>query len=81
MDALVGDKNGHGISTRVTLSYAKRHYKQLISLTFVRKREYASTLTLWHRDLYFWGLRPRLHGLIKSESNHPSMVTIKIVYS
>ena len=49
-----------GISSRVTLSYAKRHY-QAADFFNIRQnnREYASTLTLWHRDLYFWGITPK----------------------
>ena len=47
--------------------------KRLISLTFVRKnREYASTLTLWHRDLYFWGITPKItwsYQKVKSKSS------------
>ena len=72
-----------GISSRVTLSYAKRHY-QAADFFNIRQnnREYASTLTLWHRDLYFWGITPKITwSYQKVKSNHPSMVTTKIVYS
>ena len=62
-----------GISSRITLSYAKRHY-QAADFFNIRQnnREYASTLTLWHRDLYFWGITPKITwSYQKVKSNHP----------
>ena len=62
-----------GISSRVTLSYAKRHYQAADFFNIRQKnREYASTLTLWHRDLYFWGITPKITwSYQKVKSNHP----------
>ena len=62
-----------GISSRITLSYAKRHYQAVDFFNIRQKnREYASTLTLWHRDLYFWGITPKITwSYQKVKSNHP----------
>ena len=62
-----------GISTRLSLSYARRTYKGADFFQIRQKNnEYGSNLTLWHRDLYFWGITPRITwSYQKISSNHP----------
>ena len=47
--------------------------KVLIYLIFVKKNnEYQSAVTLWHRDLYFWGITPKITwSYQRVSSNHP----------
>ena len=36
-----------------------------------KKHEYGTTLTVWNRNLYFWGITPRLtFSWDKTKSNH-----------
>lgn len=62
-----------GISSRLSLSYAKRTYKDVDFFNIRQKNdEYGATLTLWHRDLYFWGITPKVTWAYnKVRSNHP----------
>ncbi|MDU8924452.1 surface lipoprotein assembly modifier [Pasteurellaceae bacterium LIM206] len=72
-----------GISTRLQLSYAHRHYKSAVtkSRTFFappfyaekqKNREFGITLSLWHRQLHWLGITPRLTWAYQqTDSNHP----------
>lgn len=63
---------GAGISTRVILSYARRTYKD-VDLIGIRQKnnEYASTVTVWHRNVHFAGITPKLSwSYQKVSSNH-----------
>lgn len=62
-----------GISSRLSLSYAKRTYKDIDFFSIRQKNdEYGATLTLWHRDFYFWGITPKVTWAYnKVSSNHP----------
>lgn len=63
---------GAGISTRMILSYARRTYKD-VDLIGIRQKnnEYASTLTVWHRNVHFAGMTPKLSwSYQKVSSNH-----------
>ncbi|TDQ59698.1 uncharacterized protein DUF560 [Mesocricetibacter intestinalis] len=66
-----------GISTRLQLTYAERNYKEAYFVTpfhkFLQKnREYGSFFTLWHRQLHFGGITPKLTwSYHKTSSNNP----------
>lgn len=68
-----GQEWGAGISTRIMLSYARRTYKDMDLLGIRQKNhEYFSTFTIWHRNLHFWGITPKLSwSYQKVDSNHP----------
>lgn len=56
-----GQEWGKGISTRLTGSYAKRYAKGKDFFGFERKDdEYNASLSMWHRNVHFWGITPRL---------------------
>ncbi|OOF38816.1 hypothetical protein BKK47_08305 [Rodentibacter mrazii] len=62
-----------GISTRLNLAYARRIYKDVDFFNIRQKNdEYFAALTLWHRNIYFWGITPKLTWTYqKIKSNHP----------
>ncbi|OOF78534.1 hypothetical protein BKG96_05660 [Rodentibacter caecimuris] len=62
-----------GISTRLNLAYARRIYKDIDFFNIRQKNsEYFAVLTLWHRNIYFWGITPKLTWTYqKIKSNHP----------
>ncbi|OOF65447.1 hypothetical protein BKL51_05735 [Rodentibacter sp. Ppn85] len=62
-----------GISTRLNLAYARRIYKDIDFFNIRQKNsEYFAALTLWHRNIYFWGITPKLTWTYqKIKSNHP----------
>ncbi|OOF52849.1 surface lipoprotein assembly modifier [Rodentibacter genomosp. 2] len=62
-----------GISTRLTLAYARRIYKDIDFFNIRQKNsEYFAVLTLWHQNIYFWGITPKLTWTYqKIKSNHP----------
>ncbi|OOF44822.1 hypothetical protein BKK50_01105 [Rodentibacter rarus] len=62
-----------GISSRVNLAYARRTYKDIDFFQIRQKNdEYFTSVTLWHRDVYFWGITPKLKwSYQKISSNHP----------
>ena len=68
-----GQEWGWGISTRVSLAYARRTYKSADLFNIRQKNnEYQSAVTLWHRDLYFWGITPKITwSYQRVSSNHP----------
>ncbi|TCV82943.1 surface lipoprotein assembly modifier [Testudinibacter aquarius] len=62
-----------GISTRITLNYAKRQYKAA-DFTGIRQKndEYGAQFSIWHRNLHFWGITPRVTwAYTKIDSNNP----------
>jgi len=43
-------------------------------MLYIRQKnnEYQSAVTLWHRDLYFWGITPKITwSYQRVSSNHP----------
>ena len=68
-----GQEWGWGISTRISLAYARRTYKGADLFNIRQKNnEYQSVVTLWHRDLYFWGITPKITwSYQRVSSNHP----------
>ena len=64
---------GWGISTRISFAYARRTYKGADLFNIRQKNnEYQSAVTLWHRDLYFWGITPKITwSYQRVSSNHP----------
>ena len=50
-----------GISSRLSVAYARRTY-QGVDLFGIRQKnkEYQTNVTLWHRNVYFWGITPKL---------------------
>nr|WP_314741181.1 surface lipoprotein assembly modifier [uncultured Haemophilus sp.] len=68
-----GQEWGWGVSSRVSLSYAKRSYRAADLLQIRQKNdEYSTALTLWHRDLHFFGVTPKVTWQYqKVSSNHP----------
>ena len=68
-----GQEWGWGISTRISFAYARRTYKGADLFNIRQKNnEYQSAVTLWHRDLYFWGITPKITwSYQRVSSNHP----------
>lgn len=62
-----------GISTLTQLSYANKFYDRPDFFGIKQKgKEYGALLTLWHRDIYFWGITPKINlSYLKNDSNHP----------
>ncbi|MGC7559484.1 surface lipoprotein assembly modifier [Pasteurella sp. PK-2025] len=68
-----GQEWGKGLSTRLSLSYAKKHYKgpMIIFLTTQRNQEYGVNVSVWHRAIHYLGVTPRLtYSYNKVKSNH-----------
>ena len=62
-----------GISSRLSVAYARRAYKGEDLLGIRQKnKEYQTNVTLWHRNVYFWGITPKITwSYQKNDSNHP----------
>jgi len=62
-----------GISSRLSIAYARRSYKGADVLGIRQKNnEYQTNVTLWHRNIYFWGITPKITwSYQKNDSNHP----------
>ena len=62
-----------GISSRLSVAYARRAYKGEDLLGIRQKNnEYQTNVTLWHRNVYFWGITPKITwSYQKNDSNHP----------
>ena len=62
-----------GISSRLSVAYARRVYKGEDLLGIRQKNnEYQTNVTLWHRNVYFWGITPKITwSYQKNDSNHP----------
>jgi len=67
-----GQEWGWGMSSRLSGNFAYRPYDSKDFFGIVRKdHEYGATLSLWNRNLYFWGITPRLtFSWDKTKSNH-----------
>ena len=62
-----------GISSRLSVAYARRVYKGEDLLGIRQKnKEYQTNVTLWHRNVYFCGITPKITwSYQKNDSNHP----------
>ena len=67
-----GQEWGWGMSSRLVGTYARRNYDGLDFFGIKRKdKEYGVSLSLWNRNLYFWGITPRLtFSWDRTASNH-----------
>ncbi len=67
-----GQEWGKGLSSNVTLSAAKRHYRGVGFPNIKRAdKEYSARLALWHRGIHYWGITPRLvWSWSQTDSNH-----------
>ena len=67
-----GQEWGLGMSTRLVGTYARRNYDGPDFFGIKRKdNEYGVSLSLWNRNLYFWGITPRLtFSWNRTASNH-----------
>lgn len=63
-----------GISTSLAIDIARRNYQGADIFNIVRKdNEYMGRVSIWHRNIHFWGITPRLtlsHRI--TNSNHPA---------
>lgn len=69
-----GEEWNMGLSTLVTLSYAKRDYEEAGRLLAEAQenREFSSQVSVWHRSVHFWGVTPRITWAYQhNKSNHP----------
>lgn len=67
-----GQEWGWGMSSRLSGNLAYRKYDSRDFFGIVRKdHEFGATLSVWNRNLYFWGITPRLtFTWDKTRSNH-----------
>ncbi|MGR6980336.1 surface lipoprotein assembly modifier [Testudinibacter sp. P27/CKL/0425] len=50
-----------GISSQISLNYAKREYNAPGFANIRQKnKEYGGQINLWHRNIHFWGITPRI---------------------
>lgn len=63
----------YGVSSRFQVGYGKRQYRGADFFSIVQKaNEYSGAISLWHRDLYFFAVTPKITWLYqKIDSNHP----------
>ncbi|ECJ2445494.1 DUF560 domain-containing protein [Salmonella enterica subsp. diarizonae] len=63
----------YGISSVLQFSYGRKLYHGRDFFGIIQKNhEYASSITLWHRSIYFFGVTPKISWLYqKTNSNHP----------
>lgn len=70
-----------GISTRVNASYNLRQFNGkhfLFSNKTRRDEEYVGSLTIWHRNLHFWNVTPKINYIYrKVHSNIPEFYSKK----
>ena len=69
-----GQEWGKGFSTRVSVSFAQKHYKAPMPIFNItqRNKEYGVQASVWHRAIHFWDITPRLtYHFTKTKSNHP----------
>lgn len=69
-----GEEWWGGISSRIQLSYGKRKFEGMHSLfqTIRKDKEKDFSLTVWHRNLHFMGITPKItfnHHKVKSNLN------------
>lgn len=67
-----GQEWQYGVSSRLTLSASKRDNDGVDFFNIQRSdREYSTNLSLWHRNIHYWGITPRLQwSWSKTDSNH-----------
>ncbi|MGX2975303.1 surface lipoprotein assembly modifier [Ursidibacter arcticus] len=69
-----------GISSRIQLSYGKRKFDQAHAIfNQIRKdKELGISLTLWHRNLHFWGITPKIsYSYQRVNSNFADLYSYK----
>lgn len=69
-----GEAWDRGISTRVSVGYAKKDYDDKSRFTQIegKDKEYNANFSIWKRDLYLMGLTPRITwSYTKIDSNDP----------
>ncbi|MGX3022087.1 surface lipoprotein assembly modifier [Ursidibacter sp. B-7004-1] len=69
-----GQEWGQGLSTRLSVSFAQKHYKGPMPIFNItqRNKEYGVQASIWHRAVHYWGVTPRLtYSFTKTRSNHP----------
>ncbi len=64
---------GFGISTRMSLGFAEKYFKGKDFTGIKRKdKEYNLNMSVWHRNIHFLGITPRLTWSYKRvDGNHP----------
>ncbi len=62
-----------GISSIMQINYANKFYDSADFFGIQqRNKEYGALITLWHRDIYYFGITPKINlSYFKSDSNHP----------
>lgn len=62
-----------GLSSQIRVGYAEKNYQgKDFWLIQQMDHDYSGSLTLWHRNLYFYGMTPKLTWLYqRTDSNHP----------
>ncbi|MGX2950026.1 surface lipoprotein assembly modifier [Ursidibacter sp. B-7004-1] len=69
-----GQEWGKGLSTRLSVSFAQKHYKGPMPIFNItqRNKEYGVQASIWHRAVHYLGVTPRLtYSFTKTRSNHP----------
>ncbi|MBV6540916.1 DUF560 domain-containing protein, partial [Ursidibacter maritimus] len=66
-----GQEWGKGFATSTTLGVGKRNYKEKTFFGMKQKnKEYSASVSLWNKNVHFWGLTPRLtFNYSKTDSN------------
>ncbi|MGX2987468.1 surface lipoprotein assembly modifier [Ursidibacter sp. B-7004-1] len=66
-----GQEWGKGFVTSTTLGVGKRNYKEKTFFGMKQKnQEYSASISLWNKNVHFWGLTPRLtFNYSKTDSN------------
>lgn len=68
-----GQEWGKGLSTRLSVSYAQKHYKAPMPIFNITQhnKEYGVQASVWHRAVHYWGITPRLtYHFTKTTSNY-----------
>ncbi|AIJ10407.1 MULTISPECIES: surface lipoprotein assembly modifier [Edwardsiella] len=62
-----------GVSSIIQINYANKFYDSSDFFGIQqRNKEYGALITLWHRDIYYFGITPKINlSYFKSDSNHP----------
>ncbi|MGX2968473.1 surface lipoprotein assembly modifier [Ursidibacter sp. B-7004-1] len=65
-----GQEWGKGFVTSTTLGVGKRNYKEKTFGAKQKNQEYSASISLWNKNVHFWGLTPRLtFNYSKTDSN------------
>lgn len=68
-----GQEWGKGLSSRLSVSYAQKHYKGPMPIFNItqRNKEYGFQASVWHRAVHYFGITPRLtYHFSKTKSNY-----------